>query len=193
MTIIDRLIPLADAHQAADEYRAGRYEFSDRLDGLGACAIGCTIRDAIALGVLPEGTNPGDHKALAAAIGIPEWALRLLDSLFELLPSEYRPAFTPAFLRRARNVADWNRVQARFLLALLDRVSQHDESGSCEAVAPLWRRVLDGASVDSLQAEFKEAETWAGLRRISLGIAEALTQRDDLFAAMEAEAEPECR
>lgn len=230
MTVIDQLIPLADAHQAADEYRAGRYEVEDDGDGLGACGIGCTIHDAITLGVLPPETDPGDHEALSAAIGVPEWALRLLDSVFERLPVEHRPPLTPAFLRRARHVGNWERVKAGFLVSLLARASQHDPSDCCATVAALWRRVLAGESVDALRAEFAEAAravlaavAWEAAARALLAAvareaaaaawsaraalsaaawavgawaaseegaaAEALAQRDDLFSAMEAEAE----
>lgn len=91
LAVRDKLVELADAHQRADEYRSGRYEWRDG----GACAIGCTMRDAKALGLIPKTARLGDHVECAKINGVPELAWRLVDHIFEGLPTEDRPGWTP--------------------------------------------------------------------------------------------------
>ena len=77
-----QLVTLADAHREADEYVAQQYEWDN-----GACAVGCTIRDAVMIGVLPNLTRPDNHKSLALALGVPEELAHLEDAIFEGLPA----------------------------------------------------------------------------------------------------------
>ena len=87
-SLIEKLIPLADAHQAADEYIAGTYWNSHAAGG---CAVGCTIHDAVAIGALPPGTNHNLHRAIAEATGLPEVCWLLMDSVFEGLALAHAP------------------------------------------------------------------------------------------------------
>jgi len=155
--IIDRLIEAADRHQVADEYRYGTYEWSD-----GACAIGCAAHDLILSGDLPPDHDPSDHTALANVTGIPEWALWLLDELFEQMP-EGHTLWPGEFLRAARDCRDWDRAKASFLVRLLERIEPDDPTGSVAPVLALWRRVIDGESIQSLRNEFVAVEVaaWA--------------------------------
>lgn len=106
---LEKMRELADAHAAADEYIAGSYQWED---GTG-CAIGCTIRDAITLGILPVDTPPNDHHKLAAATGVPLKVWRWCDHIFEGLPPDEWPDWTPRFLRAIRPDADYSDLDGR--------------------------------------------------------------------------------
>lgn len=152
--IIERLIPLADAHQAADEYEGGHYHWTGR-----ACSIGCTIRDAKALGILGPDVDPDDHAALAEASAVPEWAWRTCDRIFEEFPQRLRPSWTPRFLRGAALVQNWARVKARFLVSLLEAV-RHRNPKAVDPVLALWRRALTGDMPTQEQWRRARAEAW---------------------------------
>ena len=208
--ILDQLIPLADAHQAADEYAAGHYDWRGN-----ACAIGCTIRDAIQIGVLPENTDSADHAALAEHTPVPEWAWYLLDRIFEGLPGDRRIAWPPAFLRAAQSCEDWPLVLAGFLWRIMDRIGGEHAERSRD----LWARVLDGESAASLRDEFASvgwtpwatsvagaastaSDAWSAWSAWSASAvsdaraardawsAEYTRQRDDLLACMAGEYRP---
>ena len=140
--VIEQLIPLADAHQAADEYAAGNYwEGNGRGTG---CSVGCTVHDAIALGVLPKGTDHGSHAELAAATGMPEMLWRLADYIFEGLPQSARREWTPRLLRAAAGCPDIDRVPARIMyrcaMRLADEAIRPDVRESALTNAQLWLR-----------------------------------------------------
>lgn len=112
---LEKLIELADAHQTADEYQAGHYAL---INGK-ACAVGCTINDAIQLNVLPQDTPLNDRDGIAEATGLPEVAWMLCDHIFEALPLPERSRWTPRFLRSIKPNADYSnlekRIQARVI------------------------------------------------------------------------------
>ena len=128
--IIEKLIPLADAHQAADEYIAGQMEWN----GKGACSIGCTCYDATMLGILPEGSYY-DHAALAEATGTDPRLWRLADAIFEGLPEEERTAWTPRFLRAASRCDDTTAAVWRLMAWLLGPDSPSAQGNAHPAVA----------------------------------------------------------
>ena len=129
-SVIQKLIPLADAHQAGDEYIAGRANW----DGKGACSIGCTCYDAITLGILPEGSYY-DHAALAEATGTDPRLWHLADAIFEGLPEEERTAWTPLLLRAVSKCDDTHRTVWRFLSWLLGPDSPSAQGNAHPAVA----------------------------------------------------------
>jgi len=151
--VIEQLIPLADSHQAMDEYKSGHYEW---MRG-GACAIGCTVRDARSIGLLPETCEDGDHRALSQVTAVPEWAWRCCDSIFERLPQSDRPAWTPAFLRGASNCSNWDKALALFLIGVLEPCVSFDTHRVVQTVLDLWRRVEAGESCESLAQDFEVA------------------------------------
>ena len=128
--IIQKLIPLADAHQAGDEYIAGQAKW----DGKGACSIGCTCYDAITLGILPRGAGY-DHAKLAEATGTDPRLWHLADAIFEGLPEEERTACTPRFLRAASQCDDTHRAVWRLLAWLLGPDSPSAQGNAHPAVA----------------------------------------------------------
>lgn len=157
---LTQLIALADAHQAADEYRAGHYEWKDG----GACAIGCTIRDAKAIGLVPRNVRLGDHAALARANGVPELAWRLCDRIFEGLPDDERTAWTPRFLRAIRADADYSHLPARIMARCAHKQAADAMTPEIKAVsgrvAALWDRRANGD--EPQQAEWIAAQQQAG-------------------------------
>jgi len=211
--ILDALIECADAHQAADEYAAGSYQWTGK-----SCGLGCIRRDVMNLPLRPRAriTVNDIHADISNATGIPEWVLYLLDEIFECLPADARPAWPPAFLRAARDCADWDRATARVLTAILGRVPGERVA----SVRALWQRVVNGESPDSLSPQFDEVRrsmlampsgTWgagdmvawsavngsvtavmweaseAAAWEAASAEAERLRQRDDLLAAMRSE------
>ena len=144
MHVIEKLIKLADAHQQADEYVAGRYWDADRHRG---CSVGCTVEDAKRLGVL-NGVSHDDHAALARVTGLPELAWRLADTVFEGLPSNLRPGWTPRFLRAAVPGADYSRWPARIMARLGEKLAEASIRDDVRQVAlttaGLWTRRANG-------------------------------------------------
>lgn len=144
-----QLVTLADAHREADEYRAGTYQWTHG----GACSIGCTILDAVKIGVLPKGTKRDSHKSLATVLGVPEQLTCLQDAIFEGLPDGARRDWTPRFLRAVASGADYSMVWPRFGLWLLtDGPVRHglgirpDVDAAVKGVADLYREwVTTGA------------------------------------------------
>ena len=128
--IIEKLIPLADAHQAADEYIAGQAKW----DGKGACSIGCTCYDAITLGILPRGAGY-DHAKLAEATGTDPRLWHLVDGVFEGLPKEQKSAWTPRFLRAASQCDDTTAAVWRLMAWLLGPDSPSAKGNAHPAVA----------------------------------------------------------
>ena len=135
-TILQQLIPLAEAHQQADDYVAGSY--GDPKEPK-ACAIGCTINDARRLGRLGvlNGVTNSDHAAIAAATGVPEAAWRLLDRCFESMPEAERSALPPRFLRSAAAGANLASVPARISARLMRRLEADALDGAVRSVAAL--------------------------------------------------------
>jgi hypothetical protein len=150
---LKNLINLADAHQVADEYIAGQYQWND-----GACSIGCTIRDAKNLGILPKSTTPDSHKSLAKT-GVPELVWRLCDSIFEGLAQEHQSAWTPRFLRSIKPNADYSLLPSRIMARCAKKLSADAidpiVAKNCLTVASLWDCRAAGEEPD--QAEWDAA------------------------------------
>jgi hypothetical protein len=157
-TLHKQLIELADAHQAADEYVAGRYKWDT-----GACAIGCTIRDAKKLKLLPASTASDDHASLART-GVPELAWRLCDHIFEGLPEDERAAWTPRFLRAIRPDADYANLDARIMVRCARKLAvdaiNPDVRKCCEVNSILWERRAKGEdpSKEEWDAAWQQAD-----------------------------------
>jgi hypothetical protein len=77
----------------------------------------------------------------------------------------------PAMVRRYSHVvrrgsatlddAGWRRVLARVMLAVLAEAAPRDASGSCQRVAALWSRVLDGDEPREEEWAAAAAAAWA--------------------------------
>jgi hypothetical protein len=138
-SVVERLIPLAIKHQKADEYVAGHYEWR----GGGACSVGCSIHDLKKLGIL-NGVDPGDHAVLAKATDVPEMLWRLSDHIFEGLPKDDRPGWTPRFLKAVAKAKNLANAPARIMARLAERLAKDairdDVRAACLVGAALWRR-----------------------------------------------------
>lgn len=116
------LIELADSHAERDEYISGSYgwhTYTRRDVRTGACAIGCTIHDAIAIGVLPTYADPCGHDDLSELFGLTIIFWKSVDSIFERLSKEERchrrghneaQQFTPRVLRAIRLDGDYSNI-----------------------------------------------------------------------------------
>jgi hypothetical protein len=155
---LEKLIDLADAHQEADEYVAGTYQWNG-----GACSIGCTIRDAKKLKILPKSTKASSHESLVKT-GVPELAWRLCDHIFEGLPEDKRAAWTPKFLRSIRADADYTFLPARVMARCARKLSKDAidplVSKNCLVVAKLWERRAKGN--EPSEADWDAARQQAG-------------------------------
>jgi hypothetical protein len=183
MTVLEKLIPLADAHQAADEYRTGHY-WEENETG---CAVGCTIHDAIALGVLPKGTEHGSHESIASATGLPEMVWRLADNIFEGLPSDIRPSWTPRFLRAASRCTNPAPVPARIMARLAERLAgdatREDVKTVCLVVAGLWKRRASGNEPDEAEWDAAREQAYAAREQSSAARKQAYAARKQSSAA----------
>jgi len=186
MTILDQLIPLADAHQQADEYVSGTYW--EQLNGHGrGCAVGCTIHDAVAIGVLPAGTQHDNHADIAEATGIPEMLWRLADHIFEELSDADRPGWTPRFLRAASQCKCCDRVPARVMGRLARRLAddaiRDDVRDSATLVASLWER--RGRGDDPAESEWDAAwkQAYAAWKQAYAARKQAYAARKQAHAA----------
>ena len=114
------LLPLAIAHQAADEYVKGTY-FNNDGPSFRGCSVGCSINDATILGLLACKTD--NHAELARVLfGGVEQIARLQDAIFEGLPKNLAHAWTPRLLQAvidAPEDVDYQRAWHRFAHWLL--------------------------------------------------------------------------
>jgi hypothetical protein len=105
----------AQAHYDADMLRAGTYgEGSGKA--FKACSIGCFAHD---LSILSDW-----HAGLAQHYAVPEWLLRLQDSMFEGLPKSDRASFHVDLARRVAACAgrDLSRIPNAIAVRRLDRM-----------------------------------------------------------------------
>ncbi len=140
-----KLVKLADAHQKADEYRSGHYEWK----GGGACSIGCTIRDAVKLKILPKETSCGSHGGWGNASGIGIIMARLQDSIFEGLSrtDSDAAAFTPKVIRAIQCGKDysmaWPKIAVYILREELPKTTKNERSlKAINGVAELYEEWL---------------------------------------------------
>ena len=176
MTVIEELIPLADAHQEADEYVSGSY-----WTGSKGCSVGCSVEDMKRLGKL-NGVGHGDHAALARATDVPEMLWRLANNIFEGLPTKDRSAWTPAFLRAVSKATKLNSAPARIMARCAEKLAEEairaDVRETCKIVAALWRRRADGK--DPSEKEWDAARKQADATR-----EQAYATREQAYATRE--------
>lgn len=181
--IIEQLIPLADAHQQADEYVSGTYGDSSTAK---ACAIGCTINDARKIGLL-NGVENCDHVAIAQATGVPEIAWRMLDHCFEGLAETDRPALTPLFLRAAAIGRSHDTLAARIVVRLMTRLAAEamvaDVRASAEVVADLYRRRARGDEPAKEQWDAARQQAYAAWKQADAARQQAYAARRQADAA----------
>jgi hypothetical protein len=132
----ETLLQMAKRHQAADMLRAG--EYYDQLTGKG-CSIGCFNHDL--------GNDPEDHAAFAKAAGIPLWAAKLQDGIFEGLPEQDRATWHVDCIEAYQHVTEWDKTLDLFLISVLEGVEKHDKANVVQPVIDLLKRRLAGEDV----------------------------------------------
>jgi len=148
-----KMIAIADEHARKDAYAHGRYQ---PISGQPGCSIGCTIMDAMELGLLPRNTNYGSHSDVAMLYGLPPQIPHVIDRLFEGLPRELSQQWTPRWMRACRDGADYSLVWARFALWLLRDLPRGEHSNAAvDSVIGLYERWLAGNKPSD--AEFHDA------------------------------------
>ena len=154
------LIALADAHAEADEYIAGIYWDHGSHRG---CSLGCTIHDAMRLGLLPKDTNSDDHGSMAHLLyDDQEWVAGLQEEIFEEMADEERPGWTPRLLRAVIGYrVSWQRVWHRWASAVLRRVEEvFDPDGVVSRVRRLHNRALTAGPVPDIEWSQAEEAAW---------------------------------
>jgi hypothetical protein len=144
--IRDKYINRVKAHREADELVQGV-----GFDGKKGCAVGCTF-------------DKYNHSCGPVEIGFPVVLMHLNDAIFEGLDKTAAMAWPERFLSAPRLGADLSLVWAKFAVWLLVdpmngviRFASPESQPCIEAVARLWQRVVDGASIESLASEFAAA------------------------------------
>ena len=159
--IKSRYIARVEAHRKADELVQGiGWESNGVTRG---CGIGCTF-DAY------------DHSRGPIEIGVPVHLMYLEDAIFEGLPEADALKWPTRFLKAIQPGADLSLVWPRFAVWMLTDAkcgvirfagNYADVRQSIERVSALWRRVIDGESVESLSGEFAAAAAAAAAARWS--------------------------
>jgi hypothetical protein len=103
----------AEAHLAADMLRDGTYgEGSGK--NFRACSVGCFAHDL--------GATGNQHEAIANHYAIPEWLVRLQDSMFEGLPEDERGSFHVELARRIPLGVSLDPLPHLIAIARIDRM-----------------------------------------------------------------------
>ena len=160
-----QLIKMARAHQKADEYKSGHYEWAD-----GACSIGCSIHDLKRLNILTETAPQSGHKHWGEFSGIGEVMANLQDAIFEGLSGDRQTSFTPEVVEALRPGADYSMFWPKFAIWLLRQLPKADEfsdvASAVEGVAKLYEEWLEtkikpNAYRWAESAESAESAAWA--------------------------------
>jgi hypothetical protein len=170
------------AHAEADRLTKGRYW----RDGRG-CAVGCGVQTINAR--LGTSHSHGDHAALAAALGWPEWLARLEDAVFEGLPTDDAQAWPVVLVEAVPEGADLAPALGRILARILREVAlpvAGDSAAVVERVARGWATGWrdDTPEAAAAWAEAAMAAAWAA----EAAWAAAAAARAAAWAAAAAEA-----
>ena len=104
----------AEQHAAADMLMAGTFGAMDG-DTFKGCYVGCFAHEI-------DPTTGNYHEVVASNRGLPEWLVRLQDSMFEGLPAEDRPSFHVELARRIPVGVNLEPVQHWIAIARIDRL-----------------------------------------------------------------------
>ncbi len=146
-TIREKHVRLAKHHRDADMLIDGVY-----WDGGRGCSVGCLAHDL--------GTRPGDQKALADALDVPEWLIRLADGVFEGLPAALRRDWHVRWAEAcAARHRDWQTVHHDVMVGIL-RIAERHAGDALPAVVTVRRLHEDRAPADDPQW----AAAWRAVR-----------------------------
>lgn len=150
------------AHREADQLIKGIYWENGR-----GCGVGCTIHSA-------------DHSLYQTELGIPEWLARVEDTIFEGLPNEQALAWPEQFLSAIRPGADLEKVNAPFMIYLMERVLKNFDNEKYPEVTKVIKEVSRLYKESGTSAEFKAVQEEAAAQE------EAVAESAEWMAAQEA-------
>lgn len=153
-------IDMAEHHRAADMLAQRSFEFNGK-----SCSIGCFNHDL--------GQVPGSFRALSQATGIPIWAHRLQERIFEGLDEKRAINWHVDFAVACSKVKDWVEHYHKVMIGILELALPYDESGSVQRVIALhvnyrtaslsdWRDVRNAADAYAAAAYAAYAAADAG-------------------------------
>lgn len=156
----DQLVEMAVKHRLKDEYIKGTYgKQNGQFKG---CSIGCIVYDVNRINDLNISTD--DHSKLAISLDIPEFILRLADSIFEGLPEPLNLEWTERWISAIPTGVDLNPVLPRFLLKTLDQLPEIDRTdvvNSINGVKQVLQNWADTGEVNiEAAARASEAAAW---------------------------------
>jgi hypothetical protein len=147
--IKDRYLARVKSHMEADRLIRGT-GWDLKGDVYRGCAIGCTL-------------EAYDHSRYPIELGIPEWLAHLEDELFENMSEEKSRTWPHDFLSAITPGDDLDRVQAPFMIIVLnialgmfDHAEYPDVEKSVRTVIALWQ------SADAGHAEHLSEAVWPG-------------------------------
>jgi hypothetical protein len=105
----------AEAHFAAEQLLSGTYG-TEKNGKFYGCSVGCFAHD-----IAPD-VEDNRHEIVANHYALPEWLVRLQDSMFEGLPQEDRGTFHVELAKRIPLGADLTPVPHWIAIARIDRM-----------------------------------------------------------------------
>lgn len=184
--IKQKFVDRVTAHRKADQVVQGIGWDGETHSG---CCIGCMF-------------DKYNHSLAPTEIGYPEPLARLADAIHEGLPKSVclpddkrQPAWIERFTEAAKPGADLSLVWPRFAVWILTD-EQHGVRrftkgfSDCEAaidrVGALWQRVIAGAAVESLKADFSAADAAADAAYAAADAADAADAAYTAYTAADA-------
>ena len=167
-----QMIEAAVAHRLADEFIAGTYV--DRVlpgGGFRGCSVGCSLYDVQVLRGYHRQADYGDHALLARELGLPQFLVRLQDTIFEGLPEVERYQWTERLYRAIPVGADLTTVLPKFLLRILDDLPKTNRPDVTDAVNGV--RVLLREWTATGEVDLRAAAGAAGAAYAAAGAARA--------------------
>ena len=166
-----KFVARARGHQKADEIVKGQYWG----DGKG-CAVGCLVHSS-------------SHLQLSSELGIPLGMARLIDRLFEGMPTENAKKFPLRFVQAIPVGKDLNAVMDRYYFTLLSdekmgsiAFASHKVKPSIQTVIDLYARRIakDNPSTEEwIKARRADAASYAAAAYAAAAYAAAADAADD--------------
>lgn len=187
----------AEHHAEADMLMSGTYGTGAGAEFRG-CSVGCFAYD-----INRQTDELGNwHETVADARGLPEWLIRLQDSLFEGLPQAERAGFHVELARRIPVGVNLEPVQHWLAIARIDRMltalraslvakhahGAHEAIEQTVAALEVGRRAHEaaaGGNACELPAAESAAESAARSAESAAWSAAWNAERDALFAALD--------
>lgn len=169
----------AEHHAAADMLLSGTY---GEISGshFRGCSVGCFAHD-----IAPK-AGGNLHLTVAEARGLPEWLVRLQDSMFEGLPDEERATFHVELARRIPVGVDLEPVKHWIAISRIDRMLATQRT-ALEASHPHGVHEAIQQVVAALEVGRRLHEAAAGGDSCDLSAESAAwrEERDALFSALD--------